>query len=54
MRPLSVMVVRAVITPWQGKFPVRTLNLGDEGINLHQGTKLAVAERLDQDSKQFH
>ena len=48
-RPLPVMVARAVITPQQGQFPVRILNLGDEGISLHQGTKLAVAERLDQD-----
>ena len=39
-----------MITPQQGQFPVRILNLGDDSIDLHQGTKLAVAERLDQDS----
>ena len=48
-RPLPVMVARAVITPQQEQFPVRILNLGDEGISLHQGTKLTVAERLDWD-----
>ena len=47
-RPLPVMVARAVITLQQGQFPVRILNLGDDNINLYQGTKLAVAERLDQ------
>ena len=46
-RPLPVMVARAVITPQQGQFPVRILN---DNINLYQGTKLAVTERLDQDS----
>ena len=49
-KPLSVMVARAVVTPMHGKFPIRILNLGDDSVDLHQGMKLAVAERLDQDS----
>ena len=49
-KPLSVIVARAVVTPMHGKFPIRILNLGDDSVDLHQGIKLAVAERLDRDS----
>ena len=47
-RPLPVIVARSVVTPRQGQFPVRILNLGDDNIDLHRGTRLAKAEQLDQ------
>ena len=34
-RPLPVIVARSVVTPRQGQFPVRILNLGDDNIDLH-------------------
>ena len=46
-RPLPVIVARSVVTPRQGQFPVRILNLGDDNIDLHRGTRLAKAEQLD-------
>ena len=48
-RPFPVMVARSVVTPKQGRFPVRILNLGDDNIDLHQGTRLAKAEQLGWD-----
>ena len=44
-----VLIARAVVTPRQGKIPVRILNLKAEPLTIYRGTRIATAEPLKDD-----
>ena len=41
-----MLIARAVVTPWQGKIPVRVLNVKAEPLTIYKGTRIATAELL--------
>ena len=45
----QVLIARAVVTPQQGRIPVRVLNLKPESLTIYKGTKIAKAELLEND-----
>ena len=45
----QVLIARAVVTPQQGRIPIRVLNLNAEPLTIYKGTKLAKAELLEKD-----
>ena len=48
MAKLPVMVARAVVCPDASEAPVRLLNPTSEAVTVYKGTKIAVAEALDE------
>lgn len=44
-----LLIARAVVTPLQGRIPVRVLNLKAEPITVYKGTRIATAELLGRD-----
>ena len=45
----EVLIARAVVSPWQGRIPLRILNLNTEPLTIYKGMKLAHAELLEKD-----
>jgi len=45
----QVLIARAVVTPQQGRIPIRVLNLKAEPLTVYKDTKVAKAELLEND-----
>jgi len=47
----SILVARALVTPHQGRVPMRVLNISIEPLTIYRGTRIATAKLMNGDPK---